>query len=511
MALLKAVSTIGGFTLVSRVFGFIRDVLVARFLGAGMLADAFLVAFKLPNFLRRLFAEGAFNAAFVPLFAGTLQEQGKDAAKKAAEEVFSVLAWTVLLVVAAAEIFMPWVIMAFAPGFVDDPYKFAMTILLARICFPYILMIAMVTLLGGVLNSLNKFAAVAATPILLNLCLISSLLFLAPYMQTSAEALAIGVMAAGIVQFVWLVMACRREGIFLKLHWPKLTAPVRKLLRLAAPVALGAGVAQVNLLIDIILASLFSGAVSWLYYADRLNELPIGVIGVAVGTALLPMLTRTIRSGDKAEAVRKLNIAMFIALIVAIPAAVALAVIPEALIKTIYQHGAFEAKDTAAVVPALIAYSFGLPAFIMVKVFAPGFYAREDTTTPVKIAMLCVAVNIVGNLILMQYFEHVGLAMATTVSAWLNAGLMGVILYRRSHFVPDKSLLWAVAAIIFAAILMGIILWLILMNVSLDEFWDRVVNLTLLVGAGLLTYTITAFALLHRNQYFTSYYGSRKT
>ncbi len=509
MALLKAVSTIGGFTLISRVFGFVRDVLVARYLGAGMLADAFLVAFKLPNFLRRLFAEGAFNAAFVPLFAGTLEEQGKEEAKRAAEQIFSVLAWVVLLVVAVAEIFMPWVILAFAPGFEEFPQKFLLTVLLARICFPYILMIALVTLLAGVLNSMNRFAAVAATPILLNICLITALLTLTPYMHTSAHALAIGVMIAGIAQFVWLVYACKKEGILLTIKWPKLTPPVKKLMRLAAPVALGAGVAQINLLIDIVLASLFSGAVSWLYYADRLNELPIGVIGVAVGTALLPMLTRTIRAGDKAEAVKKLNSAMFIALIVAMPAAVALAVIPEALIKTIYQHGAFTAKDTAAVVPALIAYSFGLPAFIMVKVFAPGFYAREDTKTPVKIAILCVAVNIVGNLILMQYYEHVGLAMATTVSAWLNAILMGAVLFRREHFRPDKDLWKAFLYIILASIFMGIILWITLIDINLSGFWDRVINLTILVTLGISTYAIGALALLYRNKYFTSYYGSR--
>lgn len=505
MALVKAVSTIGGFTLLSRVFGFIRDVLVARYLGAGMLADAFLVAFKLPNFLRRLFAEGAFNAAFVPLFAGTLEEQGEDAAKRVAEEIFSVLAWMVLLVVAAAEIFMPWVIMAFAPGFVDDPYKFAMTILLARICFPYILMIAMVTLLAGVLNSMNRFAAVAATPILLNICLIVSLLLLSPYMQTSAHALSIGVMAAGILQFVWLVIACHKEGVFLKIRWPSLTAPVRKLIRLASPVALGAGVAQINLLIDIILASLFPGAVSWLYYADRLNELPIGVIGVAVGTALLPILTRTIRSGDSEGAISKLNSALFLAMVFTIPAAVALAIIPQPLISTIYEHGAFAASDTAAVVPALVAYSFGLPAFILVKVFAPGFYAREDTKTPVKIAILCVAVNITGNLILMQYYEHVGLAMATSIAAWLNAGLMGFVLFRRDHFKPDSSLLMALLMITIASALMGAGLYGLMGSLEFVDFWQRIISLILLVGSGFFIFAASSLALLWRNNYFPKY------
>ena len=505
MALIRAVSTIGGFTLLSRIFGFVRDMLVARFLGAGMLADAFLVAFKLPNFLRRLFAEGAFNAAFVPLFAGTLEEQGKDAAREVAEQIFSVLAWIVLLVVALAEIFMPWLILAFAPGFADDPQKFMLTVLLARICFPYILMIALVTLLSGVLNSFNRFAAVAAAPILLNICLISALLLLTPYMQTSAHALAIGVMAAGMVQFVWLVLACKKAGIHLTLRWPRLTAPVKKLLLLAAPVALGAGVAQVNLLIDIILASLFPGAVSWLYYADRLNELPIGVIGVAVGTALLPMLTRTIRTGDKQEAINKMNSALFLALIFAIPSAIALAIIPQPIIQTIYQHGAFDSSDTAAVVPALIAYSFGLPAFIMVKVFAPGFYAREDTKTPVKIAIFCVALNIAGNLILMQYFQHVGLAMATTLSAWVNALLMGFVLWKREHFMPDSALIFAILKTLIAAITMGALLYLLLPQLSFADLFSKISSLSLLIGAGFLCYATLIIALIRNNRYFPKY------
>ena len=502
MALIRAVSTIGGFTLLSRIFGFLRDVLVARYLGAGALADAFLVAFKLPNFLRRLFAEGAFNAAFVPLFAGTLEEQGKDAARELAEQIFSVLAWIVLLVVALAEIFMPWLILAFAPGFQDDPQKFMLTVLLARICFPYILMIALVTLLSGVLNSLNRFAAVAATPILLNICLITALVGLSPYMQTSAHALAIGVMAAGIAQFFWLVMACKKEGVNLTIKWPKLTAPVKKLLLLAAPVALGAGVAQVNLLIDIILASLFPGAVSWLYYADRLNELPIGVIGVAVGTALLPMLTKVIRSGDESQATAKLNQALLFAMLFALPAAVALAIIPQPLIMTIYQHGAFEMSDTAAVVPALVAYAFGLPAFILVKVFAPGFFAREDTKTPVKIAIACVIINIIGNLILMQYYEHVGLAMATTLSAWVNALLMGAVLLKRQHFIPDQTVWLIVLKLIIASAIMGLGLYYLMPHLVFATFWSKIISLSALVIGGILLYGLAIVALLWRSRYF---------
>lgn len=503
MALIRAVSTIGGFTLISRIFGFVRDMLVARYLGAGMLADAFLVAFKLPNFLRRLFAEGAFNAAFVPLFAGTLEEKGEEAAKEVAAEIFSALAWVVLLVVAFAEIFMPWVVLAFAPGFDSDPQKFALTVLLSRICFPYILMISMVTLLGGVLNSINRFAVVAATPILLNICLIAALVLLTPVMQTSAHALSIGVMAAGIAQFVWLVLECRRCKGNMRLGWPKLTAPVKRLLKLAAPVAFGAGVAQVNLLVDVILASSFPGAVSWLYYADRLNELPIGVIGVAVGTAILPMLSRTIRAGHTDESLGIMNRALVLALTFAIPAAIALSVLAEVLVICMFQHGAFDARDTAAVVPPIIAFAFGLPAFIMVKVFAPGFYARHDTKTPVKIALLCVIVNIAASLILMQYIQHTGLALATAISGWVNALFMGTILYRRKHFVPDASLITALLKVTLAAIVMGAALYVLLPYADVTTLWAKIVTLVALVVAGLLVYGLLVLALLYRNRYFS--------
>ncbi len=510
MALVRAVTTIGGYTMLSRVAGFARDMLIARFLGAGMLSDAFFVAFKLPNFLRRLFAEGAFNAAFVPLFSGTLEEHGKERALQVATEIFNVLGWIVLLVVAFAEIFTPWIILAFAPGFEENPEKFALTVLLTRICFPYIFFISLVTLLSGVLNSINRFAAVAAAPILLNITLIAALLFLTPYMQTSAHAVSVGVMAAGIVQFVWLVYACKREGINFKLARPRLTKPVKKMLKLAAPVALGAGVAQINLLVDVTLASLIPNAVSWLYYADRLNELPIGVIGVAVGTALLPMLSKAIRAKDDVTAVRKLNNAIFIAFILSFPAAVALAAIPDVLIASIFQYGAFTVEDTNAVVPALIAYSFGLPAFIMVKVFAPGFYAREDTITPVKIAILCVIINVVGNLILMQYYSHVGLAMATTLSAWVNVVLMAGVLYKRKHFQPDADLIKSIVAVVFASAVMGFaLLELVPILDFASSLFNKIMSVSILVISGMAIYGIITLVLVYKNRYFSTHVKKR--
>lgn len=499
MSFIRAVSAISSLTLLSRIFGFLRDMLVARYLGAGLQSDAFLVAFKLPNFLRRLFAEGAFNAAFVPMFSGALEEQGRPAARRMAEDVFAVLAMILLLVVALAEIFMPAIVSVFAPGFAEDPAKFDLTVFLARICFPYILLIALVTLLGAMLNSLNRFAAVAAAPVLLNLCLIGCLLLLSVYTQTPAHALSIGVMLAGIVQFGWLVLICRKARVNLRIKWPKLTSDVKKLLYLAAPVALGAGVAQVNLLINTILASAYEGAVSWLYYADRLNELPIGIIGVAVGTALLPMLTRAIRSGNEEEAMAQFNLALVFALAFAIPACVALVILADPLVRCIYEYGEFNAVDRSAVVPALVAVSCGLPAFVMTKVFAPGFFAREDTKTPVKVAMVTVVVNIVCALLLRQDYQHVGLAMAVSIAAWVNALLMMVILFRRQLFQPSKYVMIALGKVIVAAVLMAVVLLLLLPNLGFASLGEKTLSMAVLVAVGLASYFITILGLrLHR-------------
>ena len=384
MALARWAATVGGYTMGSRVLGFLRDILIASVLGAGPVADAFFVAFKLPNFLRRLFAEGAFNAAFVPLFAGVLERDGRAAAKSFAEDVLTVLLWTLLVLVIAAQIVMPWLMHALAPGFADEPGKLDLTVQLTRLTFPYILLISLVSLLGGVLNSLYRFAAVAATPILLNLCLIGALLGLSRWTETPGHALAIGVTVGGIVQFVWLIVAASRAGMSLRLRWPRLTPGVKRLLILAAPAALGAGVAQINLVVDIIIASLLPpGSVSFLYYADRVNQLPLGVVGVAVGTALLPLLSRQLRAGEVEEAVGSLNRAIEMALLLAVPAAVALIVIAGPVIAVLFERGAFGVDESSATAGALIAYAAGLPAFVLIKVLAPGYFARQDTRTPV--------------------------------------------------------------------------------------------------------------------------------
>jgi putative peptidoglycan lipid II flippase len=459
MSLVKSTATIGIYTLLSRVLGFVRDVTIAAGLGAGMLSDAFFIAFKLPNFLRRLFAEGAFNSAFVPLFAGQLAAEGEEKAKQFASEAMSFLVLILVIVTGAFIAAMPWLMYILAPGFVGDPQKYDLTVLLTRITFPYIIFISLVSLLGGILNSKDKFAAVAATPILMNLCLIIIPFLIDRFTPTMAHALAIAVMVSGIVQWLWLVRFCRRQNMLPKLQRPRLTAGVKKLLVLIAPAAMGAGVAQINLLIDLIIASQFNSGVSYLYYADRINELPLAVIGIAVGTALLPMLSKQIREGNNEAAYATQRRAIELALFLSLPAAAALIVIAEPVIATMFQRGAFTAADTAATYPALMAFAAGLPAFVLSKILAPGFYAHQDTKTPFKIAMLCIVINLALNLLLMVPFKWVGMAMATTIAGWVNVALMTHVLLRRRWLTANPELLTQIVKILIITNIMGVVVY----------------------------------------------------
>ena len=490
--LIRAAATVGGFTMISRITGFARDILIAAIVGAGPVGDAFFVAFKLPNFFRRLFAEGAFNAAFVPVFSGRLQREGRAAAKAFAEDTAAVLLTVLFLLVSVLQMAMPVVMIGLAPGFTDDPATFDLAVELTRITFPYLLFISMVSLFQGVLNSVDRFAAAASTPILLNICLIASLLFLVDRVPTAGHALAVGVFAAGAVQFLWLLWALDRAGLALRLPRPRLTPGVKRVIALMAPAALGAGVVQVNLVIDVILAStLPEGSISFLFYADRISQLPIGVVGVAVGTALLPLLSRQAAAGEDDAARRSLNRAVELGLLLSVPAAVACLVIPSVLVGTLFERGAFTPADTASTAWALSAYACGLPAYVMVKVLGPAFFAREDTATPVKVAVAAVAVNVVLNLILMGPMLHAGLALATAISSWLNTILLATILWRRGWLQVDRRLAWALPKLALASLAMGA--GLLFGAIALDahlpggEFW-RALSLAILVLGALVVY-----------------------
>ncbi len=499
MRLLSAIATVGGYTLASRALGFVRDILIAAFLGAGPVADAFFVAFKLPNFFRRLFAEGAFSAAFVPLFTRVLTEDGADAARRFSERALSVLAAVLLVFCTAMQIAMPWAMYLFAPGFADDPAKFDLAVELARIAFPYLLFISLVSQLGGVLNALDRFAAAAAAPILLNLSLILCLIGLAPMLETPGHALAWGVFAAGVVQFLWLIEACRRAGMVFRLPRPRLTPAVRRLVAKIVPGAIGAGVQQINLVIGVVLASLLpTGAVSYLYYADRVYQLPLGVIGIAVGTALLPLLSRQIREGDEAGGRESFNRALEFSLLLTLPAAAALMVMPGPIVALLFERGAFDARSTSATAAALAAFAAGLPAFVLVKVLAPGFFAREDVTTPVKIAGVSVAANIALSVLLLGPLQHVGLALATSAASWLNALLLAWLLRRRGQFAIDRRLRTRFPRIVLATLAMTAILFAgleVLASMLAGTPLERGLAVVVLIVAGKTAYAAAAFAL----------------
>jgi len=465
--MLKGVLTVGGWTMVSRVLGFARDMLIAAVLGAGPMADAFFVALKLPNLFRRLFGEGAFNAAFVPAFSGALAVQGPQVAKQLAERMAALMTLWLAGIVILGLIFMPQIMYALAPGFAADPEKFALAVSLTRITFPYLLLICLTALVSGVLNGLDRFAAAAAAPIFFNLLSMAALVLLAPFTATPAHALAWGVTISGVVQLGFVLWACAHAGFALHfLRPPQLAPDVQQVLRKMIPGVLGAGVTQLNLAVDVIIASLLpAGAVSFLYYADRVAQLPLGVIGAAIGTAMLPLLSRQVRAGESLSAHRTMSRAAELSLLLCLPAALGLAAAGAPIIDVLFVRGAFTAEAAHATAAALGAYAIGLPAYVLVKVFAPGFFARGDTATPVKVGFAAVAINLGLNLALSFWLAYVGVALATALAAWFNAIMLGWLLYRRRQFVPDRQLRrraprLLAAALIMAGLLLALRPWL---------------------------------------------------
>tara|TARA_R110002110_G_scaffold415612_6_gene652052 strand:+ start:79249 stop:80796 length:1548 start_codon:yes stop_codon:yes gene_type:complete len=497
MPLLRAIATVGGWTMGSRVLGFVRDMFIAAFLGAGQVSDAFFVALQFPNIFRRLFAEGAFNAAFVPLFAGELTEHGRAAARAFAERVFGIMLLILILLSILVEIFMPEVMAVVAGGFRDDPEKFNLAVDFARLTFPYLLFVSLSAMLGGILNTLEKFAAAAAAPILLNIVLIGALTGVAlDWFPNPGLALSWGVLVAGVGQFFWLAAVCSRTGLMPLVPRLVFGPRVKRLFMLMGPGILGAGVYQINVLIGVRLASeLPEGSVSFLYFADRVNQLPLGVVGAAVGVALLPLLSRQLKAGDAAAARDCQNRAIEFAMLLTLPAAAALLIIADPIVTVLFQRGAFDAADAAATGAALAAFALGLPAYVLIKALVPGFFAREDTATPVKIAAAALVVNIGLALALMPSMAHVGIALATAASAWLNAGLLAILLYRRGLLEPDRRLLTRLVRILFAALLMAGALWLIagLLASQLTQSDPAgVAALVLVVLAGMAVYGVLA-------------------
>lgn len=504
MSLVKSITTVGGCTLISRVIGFIRDILIARFLGASMMADAFFVALRFPNLFRSLFAEGTLNVAFVPLLSYELQAGGKRHALVFARAVFSFLFYVLLAFTVLMEIFMPSFMFILAPGFENIPGKLALTTTLSRITFPFLLCVSLVSLLSGVLNSVGRFWAAAFTPTLLNLVMIGALFVVTPFIRSDfapAYALAIGVCAAGFIELLFLLWHVKKAGMIFGLINPvralwHLSGRVKLLLKKMAPGVLGSGVYQINLFLDTLFVSFVgAGAISWLNYAHHLFQLPIGIIGVAIGTALLPVLSKHIKAGEKEQANTQLNRGLEISLAMSLSSMAGLALLAHPIIAVLFERGAFTMTDTAQTSKALIVFSFGLPAYMMTKALSPFFYARADTTTPVKIAIIGVCLNALLALSLMQFWGFLGIAAATSITVWVNAFQYIWRLAKQGEFRLDSLFKYRIKRILAATFTMAACLCVTLAGISTKyPAWQHthgifsVVLLGGLVGIGIVSF-----------------------
>ncbi|MEY1554566.1 murein biosynthesis integral membrane protein MurJ [Yoonia sp. R2331] len=483
--------TVGIWTLLSRILGFVRDILIAAFLGTGVVAEAFLIAFSLPNLFRRFFAEGAFNMAFIPMFAKKLETD--DAPQRFAQDAFVGMAFLLSIFTALGVIFMPALVTLMASGFRGDE-RFDLAVRYGRIAFPYILFISLAALLSGVLNATGRFAAAAAAPVLLNVVFVAAILWGA---STSGEAAAIGtklawaVPVAGIAQLALVWWAAKRAGYALRLGLPRMTPELKRLAIIAAPAALAGGVVQINLLVGRQVASFFDGAVAWLSYADRLYQLPLGVVGIAIGVVLLPDLARRLGADDAAGGQDAFNRAAEISLALTVPAAVALLVIPAPLVSVLFERGAFSAADTQATALAVAVYGLGLPAFVLQKALQPLFFAREDTKRPFKYALVAMVLNLVIAVGLSPVIGYIAAAVGTTLTGWA----MVFLLWRGSRGMGqasqiDERFQKRIGRIIIASLIMGVILWgfAAVLSPYLAAATLRYAALALLVATGLLSY-----------------------
>lgn len=464
MSLLKSITTFGGWTLISRITGFCRDVVLANFLGAGMVADAFFVSFKLPNLFRSFFAEGAFTSAFVPIFSQKLVGDGKEKAIKFAAQAVSVLVFFLLLFVLMMEVIMPALVMLLAPGFATDAGKIELAVFLSRITFPFLLLVSIVSFQSGILNSLGKFAAPAATPIILNLTMIASVFVFMPIMETPAYRVALAIPIAGFLEIFWLRYFLKKEDVEIApqrnvIELAK-TEEIKTLFKRIVPGIFGAGIYQINMVVDTILVSLVgTGAISWMYYANRLQQLPLGVVGAAIGVALLPILSRQLKAGEDVEASKTQDKAVEYGFILALPAAVSLIVLAKPIVNILFQHGKFGILQTNMTSLAVMAYAVGLPAYVMVKALTPNFFARCDTKTPVKYSAVVLLANIIFSVVLMIPFGHVGIATATTLAAFVSLYQYVHGLRKRGFWRFSNELKLRLAKIFGCAILMGATLY----------------------------------------------------
>lgn len=492
MNLLKALAAVSSMTLLSRILGFVRDMLIARIFGAGVATDAFFVAFRIPNLLRRLFAEGAFSQAFVPILSEYKNRRTPEETRDLIDHVATVMAIVLFIVTLIGIVAAPWVIYASAPGFSGSAGKFDLTVRLLQVTFPYIFFISLVSLAAGALNSYSRFSVPAFTPVLLNLSFIGCTVWLAPLIDPPVMALAWAVLIGGVIQLLFQIPFLLKIDMMPRFRFDWHHAGARRVLRQMAPAVFGVSVSQISLLINTVFASfLVTGSVSWLYYADRLMEFPAGLLGVALGTILLPSLSRHFADSSTAEYSRLLDWGLRLTVLLTLPAAVALALLAAPLVITLFYHGQFSVHDVWMTRDALVAYSAGLLGLIMVKVLAPGFYARQNIKTPVKIAIVTLIVTQLLNLALIVPLRHAGLALAIGLGACLNAGLLYYQLRKQEIYQPQPG--WAIflLRILVALVVMGGVLTV---TMGSDTLWlehstiQRIIHLLWVVLAGMTSY-----------------------
>ncbi|MBA3581502.1 MAG: murein biosynthesis integral membrane protein MurJ [Gammaproteobacteria bacterium] len=492
------------FTLLSRVMGFVRDVVIANIFGASAASDAFFVAFKIPNFFRRLFAEGAFSQAFVPIFGEYQTQEDRTKLRLLVARTAGTLGGVLCLLSIVFMLAAPLVISVFAPGFIGDPSRFDLASDMLRITFPYLLLISLTALASGVLNSFDRFGVTAFTPVLLNISMLVAAIYCTQFFDPPILALAWGVFVAGVVQLLFQLPFLAKLELLSWPRWGWRDTGVQKIISLMVPALFGAAVVQVNLLVDTIIASFMRpGSVTWLYYGDRLVEFPLGIFGVALGSIILPRLSRQHASQSMDSFATTLAWALKLAWLIALPATVGLIMLAEPIVISLFQHGQFSAEDATMSAWALIAYSIGLPAFILLKVLAPGFYARQDTRTPVKIGMYAIAANIVCSLVLAIplflagfHAAHAALAFGTSLAAWLQAGLLWRGLRKQGIHQPHADARTWLLKVLTASTIMGVVLWLVMSKQwQTLSILERGVGLLFTISIGAAAFTITLFAL----------------
>jgi putative peptidoglycan lipid II flippase len=494
MNLLNALAKVGSMTFVSRILGFVRDTLIARVFGAGIITDAFIVAFKIPNLLRRISAEGAFSQAFVPILAEYKSQRSFDDTHQLINRVATWLGIILVVVTLLGMLAAPWVVTLIAPGFRANPEKMQLTIELLRITFPYIFFISLVSMAGGVLNTYNKFGIPAFTPVWLNVSMIAAVLFFADHFAEPIKVLAWAVFIGGFLQLAFQVPFLKQIGLLPKFDFNRNDEGVWRILKLMGPAVLGVSVAQISLIINTVFASfLETGSVSWLYYADRLMEFPTGVLGVALGTILLPSLSKAFASSNHGEYSQLLDWGLRLTFILAAPAAVALAVLAAPLVVTLFHYGKFTAHDVVMTQQALIAYSMGLLGLILVKILAPGFYARQNIKTPVKIAIFTLVATQLMNLVFVfgLHLQHAGLALAIGLGACINAGLLYYHLRKAAIYQPQPGWWIFYLKLLIGLILMGVVLYFAMGNPAdwlQFNLLKRLMYLTGLVSLGAISY-----------------------